>query len=378
MGADGQEQPESSSRSKRSFFRSSIVWKLTLFVGVLVTLNCGVLIGVAYIATSEILRNQIDERLSTVASDRQEMLAYTLKQQEERATQLAKRVRIHHLFAQRAEGAISPDRFRAETETILSAVRGPTRPVFWRSGSRIEAGQVRCLEWPRGAGCRLFPAETGPSERPDGSLVVPPRRVGSAFGFVFSSVVRGPDGRASGTVLLLSDFGPIAAFLMDPNGLEETGEVLVGVAEGETIRLILPSRRVSPVSEVAASQFPAMSDAIAGKFGCMRTIDYHGKDVLAAYRPVGFGFSGWGLGRQDRLRRGVPAGRPPALVVAGVGRSGPGAGAGSLQRDRAAVRTTDPPVGQDLFGGRGRRSERPQRGHRVGRDRRARARRSTG
>ena len=107
MDAPGQAQPESSSPSRRSFFRSSIVWKLTLFVGVLVTLNCGVLIGVAYIATTEILRNQIDERLSTVASDRQEMLAYTLEQQEERATQLAQRVRIHHLFAQLAAGTIS-------------------------------------------------------------------------------------------------------------------------------------------------------------------------------------------------------------------------------------------------------------------------------
>ena len=136
-------QPESSSRAKRSFFRSSIVWKLTLFVGVLVTLNCGVLIGVAYIATSAILRNQIDERLSTVASDRQEMLAYTLEQQEERATQLASRVRIHHLLAQRAEGTISPERFRAETEDDSCQCAGPTRPVFWLSGSRMKP--ARCL-----------------------------------------------------------------------------------------------------------------------------------------------------------------------------------------------------------------------------------------
>ena len=107
--------------------------------------------------------------------------------------------------------------------------------------------------------------------------------------------VRGPDGQALGTVLLLSDFGPIASFLMDPNGLEETGEVLLGVAEGESIRLILPSRRTAPISEIAASQFPAMSDAIGGKFGCVRTIDYQGKDVVAAYRPVGLRYAGWGL-----------------------------------------------------------------------------------
>ena len=368
MSADGQEQPESSSHSKRSFFRSSIVWKLTLFVGVLVTLNCGVLIGVTYIATSVILRKQIDERLSTVASDRQEMLAYMLKRQEERAVQLAKQVRIHHLFAQRAEGTISPDRFRVETETILANARTNTTGflAFWIED---EAGQVLASSGPEDlvAGySRLKRSE----EKPDGSLIVPPRRVGSAFGFVFSSVVRGPDGRALGAVFLLSDFGPIAAFLMDPNGLGETGEVLVGVAEGETIRLILPSRRLSPVSEVAASQFPVMSDAIAGRFGCKRTIDYHGKDVLAAYRPVGFGFTGWGLIAKidsaeayrpvDRLRW-LLLGLGGAALVLGLGASN-----AIARRFARPIRR----LARTVFGSRGRRSERPQRGH-VGRTRSA-------
>jgi two-component system, NtrC family, sensor kinase len=290
MSIDGQEP---SSRAKRSFFRSSIVWKLTLFVGVLVTLNCGVLIGVAYIATSAILRTQIDERLSTVASDRQEMLAYMLERQEERATQLGKRVRIHHLLAQRAQGTISPDQFWAETETILANARASTTG-FLAIWIEDEAGEVVASSGPEElvAGysqLRRF------EEKPDSSLVIPPRRVGSAFGFVVSSVMRGPDGRPLGTVLLLSDFGQIASFLMDPNGLGETGEVLVGVAEGNSIRLVLPARRLSPVSLVTATQFPVMSDAIAGRFGCVPTVDYHGKDVLAAYRPVGSAFSGWGL-----------------------------------------------------------------------------------
>jgi two-component system, NtrC family, sensor kinase len=293
MSVERPEQPESSSQSKRSFFRSSIVWKLTLFVGVLVTLNCGVLIGVAYIATSVILRRQIDERLSTVASDRQEMLAYMLKQQEERAARLAKHPRIQRLFDQRAEGAISSDQFREETETILASARANTTGflAFWIED---EAGQVLASSGPEDL-VTGYSRLRRSDEKPDGILVVPPRRVGSAFGFVFSSEVRGSDGRALGAVFLLSDFGPIAAFLMAPNGLGETGEVLVGVAEVETIRLILPSRRLSPVSQVAASQFPVMRDAIAGRFGCMRTIDYHGKDVVAAFRPVGFGFTGWGL-----------------------------------------------------------------------------------
>ncbi len=115
------------------------------------------------------------------------------------------------------------------------------------------------------------------------------------FGYVFRSVIRGRDGQVAGAIFMILDFGPIAKFLMDSGGLDETGEVLVGVDEGQSIRLILPSRRPSPVTEVTASEFPALSAAIAGQFGFTRTIDYQGQDVLVAYRPVGLGFAGWGL-----------------------------------------------------------------------------------
>src|SRR5262245_47164459 len=102
---------------------NSIVWKLTLLVGVLVALNGGVLIGVAFLATSTILRDQFDERLRTVAADRQEMLLNTLRQQEERATQLANRPRVRQLLLLRASGTITAERFRVEMETVLSSLR---------------------------------------------------------------------------------------------------------------------------------------------------------------------------------------------------------------------------------------------------------------
>ena len=149
-------QPDHSSPAKRSFLRSSIVWKLTLFVGVLVALNCGVLIGVAYIATSAILRDQIHERLSTVAADRQEMLAYTLEQQRSGRRSLPNGSRIHQLLAERAEGTITPERFRAETETDPFDGADQHDRV---SGSldRGRHGAGACLERPRGSGCRRIP-----------------------------------------------------------------------------------------------------------------------------------------------------------------------------------------------------------------------------
>ena len=61
----------------------------------------------------------------------------------------------------------------------------------------------------------------------------------------------------------------------------------------------------------------------------MRTIDYQGQDVRGGLQAGGHRLRGLGTDRQDRLRRGVRTGRPATLVVAGLGRSRPGAGAGS-------------------------------------------------
>ena len=147
MNVDRQSQSDSAVSSGRSFLRSSIVWKLTLFVGILVALNDGVLIGVAYITTSAILRDQIHERLSTVAADRQGMLASTLEQEEERVTQFAKRSRIHNLLAQRVNGTMTLERFREETEPILSTARANTNGslAIWIEDN---AGQVLAASGP--------------------------------------------------------------------------------------------------------------------------------------------------------------------------------------------------------------------------------------
>src|SRR5271165_4506356 len=91
---------------------SSIVWKMTLFVGVLVALNGGLLIGAAFFATSTMLQNQIHERLSTLAEDRQEILATTLRQLEERTVGFAKRPRIHQLLGDHNRGQSRPEQFR--------------------------------------------------------------------------------------------------------------------------------------------------------------------------------------------------------------------------------------------------------------------------
>ena len=126
MGADGQPGLTRFPAAALSFLRASIVRKLTFFVGVLVALNCGVLIAVAYFTTSAILRDQIQERLSTVAADRQEILTGELRQQGQRASELAERPFLRQVLALRATGTMAADRFRRETDPILARVRSNT------------------------------------------------------------------------------------------------------------------------------------------------------------------------------------------------------------------------------------------------------------
>jgi PAS domain S-box-containing protein len=315
MSAESQARLDNSAASRRSFLRASIVWKLTFLVGVLVALSGGILIAVAFFTTSSILRDQIHQRLATVATDRQEMLTSELRQQEQRVSQLANQSIIHRVLALRASGTITPEQFRREADPILSRVRVSTTGflALWiedADGHVIASGGPDDL-------VALYSGMSMSGETPGAGLVLPPRQVEGTFGLVSSGVVRSTDGRFLGRVMLLTDFAPIAGFLMDPRGLGETGEVLLGFGAGETIRLILPPRVGPQIADVAANKLPALRAAIEGRVGSVRTTDYRGEDVLAAYRPVGTGPGAWGLiAKMDSSEAYEPVGRLRSWLLA--------------------------------------------------------------
>jgi PAS domain S-box-containing protein len=293
MVVKGPPQPELGSALRRFFPRLSIVWKLTLFVGVVVALVGGVLIGVAYFATSAILRDQIQQRLSAVASDRQEMLVNTLRLYQEETNQLAGRPRLHLLLGQHAAGTIAPERFRDETSFLLTSVRTSSSGLLalW---VQDDAGQVIASTGPDDLVQRYAEA-TRQTEQATGGVRVPPLRIGETYAAVFGAAVRAGEGPPLATLMLLADFGPVARFLIDPHGLGDTGELLVGIARDNTIRLILPPRLGFAFAQIQAGEFPSLASAGAGGFGFERTRDYRGRDVLVAYRPVGLHYPGWGL-----------------------------------------------------------------------------------
>ncbi len=276
---------------------SSIVWKLTGFVGVVVALSGAALIGVAYLATNSILQDQIFKRLVTIAVLRQQMLATTLEKHEERVIDFAGGSGIQRLLLRRTEEPLSPAQFRREANVLLSNALA-TINEYMAVWIEDDQGEVIASSGPANL-IASFPGASASTEKPDSRLAIPPRRVDGMFVLPLSAAVRDGNHKLLGTVMVLVDFSPIASMLMDPTGLDESGEVLVGVKNGEAIQLITPTRGLRPgpfpLAEVVASSLPSLAAASRGEFGQERTKDYRGQDVLVAYRPIGRGFTGWGL-----------------------------------------------------------------------------------
>ncbi len=319
MDADRETRIDSAPHPKQRFPRSSIVWKMTLFVGVLVALNDGLLIGVAFFAIRTILQNQIHARLTTLAADRQEILANTLHQLEERTVQFAKRARVHQLLGERALGQIKPEQFRNQAEVILSNTISNTTGLL-AAWIEDDAGHQLAAMGPEHL-MTAYSQRRRAGDRGASGVMVPPVRTGGAYATIFFADVPGNRNQVLGRVMLLFDFAPTAGFLTDPNGLGETGEVLVGIAEGETIHLVLPYRQSSPRTDLFKRDLPPLALAAGGRFGFVRTTDDRGVDVLVAYRPIGGLYPNWGLiAKIDSAEAYEPVGqlRSVLLVLGGV------------------------------------------------------------
>mgnify|MGYP007014634758 CR=1 FL=1 len=75
-------------------------------------------------------------------------------------------------------------------------------------------------------------------------------------------------------------------------GLQETGEVLIGIPEGmNMVRFMFPPTRKP--NRILFPRRGAMDRALNGEIGVLVFKDYGGVKVVAAYRPVGF--MHWGV-----------------------------------------------------------------------------------
>jgi len=275
----------------RQRFQTSLRWKLTVFVAVVVVATAAALSAVGYGFVTRILRGQIYERLLVVQDDRQKMLEDYVQHQLELLQQVASRTHLRELIAEFQTGQIEEKRFRQQAGRILDDALLASRSfeAIWitnPTGMVIAATAENLLwkdlsvqpEFQAGRTNAHMGVISGTEGKHQVVVVTPARR---------------SEGELLGVVMALLQADHIVRAVAGVTGLGKTGEVLVGRREGGQIRLVVPSRLHPELRQVPLQSMPVMVEAMEGRRGFMRTRDCEGHDVLAAYGPVGY--LDWGL-----------------------------------------------------------------------------------
>ena len=275
----------------RLFPRRSVVTKVTLAVGLTLGVLIAVLLATGSYIGREVLRKEIDAHLSSVASSRHDMVLAHLSQLKQRAVLLADhgefRGLFHNLKTDRPDTVnrrYSQGRLNDLTDhrTILSAFLADDTGRVLLANEGIETGGDV-------AGDPAF------VNGMDGPYVGLPQAVGDHFEVVLAAPIRDYDSPPKNIAVLLmnADISPLADAVRDTTGLGRTGEVLLGIREGDHARTLFPPRYREQTMLIPLENVPAMAAALAGREFLGTTRDYRGEPVLAAALPVGYG--GWGL-----------------------------------------------------------------------------------
>lgn len=271
--------------------RSSILLKLTTFVAILVLVTAGAMGGLGYMFARHMLLQQVNERLTAMASDRHAMLQNHIRQQQDRAIQVADNPILVGLLDRYQRGELGRNALATEVQRLFLAIceRSVGIVELWLvdlHGRPIAASSPERLVQDFGETVEFHEGLLGPT------LGVP-RNVGGQYQALIAAPVCDAAGRTQGVLMVLQDETPLVRLLSNPAGLGITGEVLLGVRRENSVHFILPPRHDPMVSDVPLRYTKAMERAMRGESGCMKTRDYRGVLVLAAYRPVGQ--RNWGL-----------------------------------------------------------------------------------
>ena len=271
--------------------RRSLVAKLTFFVGLTLLVLIALLLWGGYYTGREVLRREIDARLSSVAASRRDMVLAHVSQLKQRAELMADHGEFRGLFHFLNTGRPDPDNRRfsqgrldymADGRSVFSAFLADARGHVVLASKGSEPGSEV-------AGLTAF--ENGLL----GPHVGLPRRVDDHYEVVLSAPIRDyaipPKNIA--VLILTADVSALGAAVRDTTGLGQTGEVGLGVREGDTVNGLFPPRHQEEIRAVPLARVPAMAAALEGRQFLGTTIDYRGERVVSAALPVGYG--GWGL-----------------------------------------------------------------------------------
>ena len=271
--------------------RSSLSTQLTLLVAAIVAVLLGAMLIAGNRFWREILRGEIDARLSAVAESRQDMVQANIAKWRQLATLMAINGTYRALLdeLQRGEAATANRKFSQGSLDGFVKRGVLVSAMIADSSGRVEIASNVAI--PSGSLADDPDFQRGQS----GLHVGQPRRVGDHFEVVLGAPLEdfGTPRTTIGVLMLTVLATPLAEAMLDYTGLGETGEALLGVREEGHIRFLFPLRHGDGTLTLPVANAPAMNAAIDGRQQLTHDRDYRGQPVLAAVRPIRH--SGWGL-----------------------------------------------------------------------------------
>ncbi len=276
--------------------RYSILTKLALFVAAIVICTATLANWIGFRFARQSLTDQIHQRLSTVAHDREQRLMAFVNQQKERAELVANRTRLRRYLADRLSN-LSDETFAAGSKRILDDAKSST-PEF----------EAICVTDPDGIVItstdesylgKDFSTDPDFQQGQQAAHLGTPTLQGDHLQSLLTAPAKTNEGQFLGVVIVLLDMHHLVELLHDTTGLGSSGEVLVASRDDGRIRYLLPSARSDSDSDafVDVKDAEAMAKAIDGD--CDQGISrYANKEVLAAWQPTTFqdpDFEPWGM-----------------------------------------------------------------------------------
>lgn len=100
------------------------------------------------------------------------------------------------------------------------------------------------------------------------------------------------DSSLAGVLLAWVNASRLGKLVTDRTGLQNTGELIVGVPQGDRVHLVLPPSLAYYVQDIALTGAIKLA-CEDGLNGTMIEKDYRGQKVIVAYTPVGY--QKWGM-----------------------------------------------------------------------------------
>jgi|GEM_PF-496866 len=283
---NGDTGPETSRRAVRrgaihpSIFRSLLL-KQAVFLSLMFALTAGAVGWAGYVIGRDVVEEEVQNRLTAVASHRQEMLHQLVDQQLSRLAVIDRVRRVSELLQQLQTEQPPADRGKTELSDLLRDAQlendGFLRILIVDTDGKPVAGTGSVLEDESFASHPDY--LRGRIERHLGEL----RHREGRSEAMLTGPIRGAGGQLLGVAMVTLEMSPVLTLLHDRTGLGETGEVLVATESDGQIDFLCPPRDLP--ERVPASSASVMLRAIQGEQGFTRGT-YAGREILAAYVPV--------------------------------------------------------------------------------------------